>query len=717
MVRDLSRLLRPRSVAVIGGGVWCENVVQQCRAIGFRGAIWPVHPTRTEIAGAPAFEGLAGLPSAPDAVFIGVNRTLTVQLVAQLAEMGAGGATCFASGFREAQLESEDGADLQEQLLAAAKDMPVIGPNCYGFINYLDGVALWPDQHGGLQVDRGVAIVTQSSNVAINLTMQSRTLPLAYVVTVGNQAQTGLAQIGQALLDDPRVTVLGLYIEGVGDLRAFEALAAQARRMGKPIVALKTGRSPQARAGAVSHTASLAGSGAGARALFARLGVAEVTGLDAFLETLKLLHVTGALPSRRIASLSCSGGEASLMADSALDLNLEFPSLTNDQKTALRAALGPMVALANPLDYHTYIWGDVEAMTATFAALLGGDLALSCIVVDFPRADRCNPAAWDCVVTAAVAAKAGAVAAKAGAVAAKAGAVAAKAGAGASAGGHLALISSLPETMPEIVAQNLIAQGIVPLRGIESALKAIECAVFIGKTRQTSPHPLLLPGPVQISQEPRYSHILNEHTAKARLQTHGVPIPEGIFCATANMANKSAETLGFPLVLKGQGHAHKSEAGAVHLNVRSSQAVAQVIADMDSEGYLLEQMISDGVAEVLVAVLRDPAHGFVLTLGAGGVMTEILEDVSTRLVPVTAQDVRSALAELRIYPVLCGYRGSPGVNIDALIQAVLGVQSFVLETAAFLEEVEINPLICTPDRAVAVDALITLGVSNDRDTN
>ena len=154
MVRDLSRLLRPRSVAVIGGGVWCENVVQQCRAIGFCGAIWPVHPTRTEIAGAPAFEGLAGLPSAPDAVFIGVNRTLTVQLVAQLAEMGAGGATCFASGFREAQLESEDGADLQEQLLAAAKDMPVIGPNCYGFINYLDGVALWPDQHGGLQVDR-----------------------------------------------------------------------------------------------------------------------------------------------------------------------------------------------------------------------------------------------------------------------------------------------------------------------------------------------------------------------------------------------------------------------------------------------------------------------------------------------------------------------------------------------------------------------------------
>ena len=693
---DLSRLLRPRSVAVIGGGVWCENVVQQCRAIGFRGAIWPVHPTRAEIAGVPVFAGLAALPSAPDAVFIGVNRTLTVQLVAQLAEMGAGGATCFASGFREAQLESADGADLQEQLLLAAKDMPVIGPNCYGFINYLDGVALWPDQHGGLQVDCGVAIVTQSSNVAINLTMQSRALPLAYVVTVGNQAQTGLAQIGQALLDDPRVTVLGLYIEGVGDLRAFEALAVQARRMGKPIVALKTGRSPQARAGAVSHTASLAGSGAGARALFARLGVAEVTGLDAFLETLKLLHVTGALPSRRIASLSCSGGEASLMADSALDLNLEFPPLTKAQKTALRTALGPMVALANPLDYHTYIWGDVAAMTATFSALLGDDLALSCIVVDFPRADRCDPAAWDCVVTAAVAAKKGT---------------------GVQTGGRLALVSSLPETMPETVAQKLIAQGIVPLCGIESALKAIEIAADIGQMQAVPPQPLLLPEPVQMPQELRHGHILNEHSAKARLLAHGVPVPEGRFCASAKLAAQAAKTLGFPLVLKGMGHAHKSEAGAVHLNLRSSQAVAQAAADMDSNGYLLEQMVIGGVAEVLVAVLRDPAHGFVLTLGAGGVMTEILADVSTRLVPVTAQDVRAALAELRIYPVLCGYRGSLGVNIDALIQAVLGVQSFVLETAAFLEEVEINPLICTPDRAVAVDALITLGVSNDRDTN
>ena len=691
-MRDLSRLLRPRSVAVIGGGVWCENVVQQCRAIGFCGPIWPVHPTRSEIAGEVAFSELAALPDAPDAVFVGVNRMLTVQIVAQLAAMGAGGATCFASGFREAQLENKDGADLQDQLRIAAGDMPIFGPNCYGFLNYLDGVALWPDQHGGVRVDRGVAIVTQSSNVAINLTMQSRALPLAYVVTVGNQAQTGLAQIGQALLSDPRVTALGLYIEGIGDLRAFEALAGAAHRLGKSIVALKTGRSPQARAGAVSHTASLAGSDAGGRALLARLAVAEVTGLGAFLETLKLLHVTGALPSRRLASLSCSGGEASLMADCALDLNLDFPALTMAQQTALRDALGPMVALANPLDYHTYIWGDVAVMTATFAAMMSAELALSCIVVDFPRADRCDPAAWACVIAAAVAAKA-------------------------RAGGRLALISSLPETMPETVAESLMAQGIVPLCGIENALTAIENAANIGMAQAIIPQPLLLPGSMMSYGTERPSHRLNEQTAKMRLLAHGVSVPQGRFCATAEIAEQTAESLGFPLVLKGQGHAHKSEAGAVQLHLATPQAVARAAAAMDSDGYLLEQMITDGVAEVLIGVMRDPAHGFVLTLAAGGVLTEILADVATRMLPVTAQDVHSALAELRLYPVLCGYRGGPCINFDALIQAVMGVQCFVLETAAVLEEVEINPLICTPDRAIAVDALITMGVTNDRDAD
>ena len=207
-MKSLNRLFRPRTIAVVGGGDWCKLVIEQCQKMGFDGEIWPVHPKAEELAGLQAFKDVASLPGAPDATFVGVNRFATIEVVRALSERDAGGAVCFASGFLEAQAEDAEGADLQAQLLAAAGDMPFLGPNCYGFINYLDGALLWPDQHGGKRVEKGVALVTQSSNIAINLTMQMRGLPIAYVVAAGNQAQSGIAEIGEALLEDDRVTAL-----------------------------------------------------------------------------------------------------------------------------------------------------------------------------------------------------------------------------------------------------------------------------------------------------------------------------------------------------------------------------------------------------------------------------------------------------------------------------------------------------------------------------
>ena len=399
-MEPLSRLLRPSSIAVIGGGAWCANVIAECRKIGFAGPVWPVHPTKTEVAGLRAYPTIADLPEAPDATFIGVNRAASIDTLRALAARGAGGAVCFASGFREAAAETGDGAELEAELVAAAGPMRILGPNCYGFLNLLDGAALWPDQHGALRVERGVALITQSSNIAINLTMQTRGLPIAYAVTAGNQAQTGMAEIAEALLDDPRVTALGLHIEGIGDLAGFVAMAARAQALGKPIVAVKAGASDQARVAAVSHTGSLAGSDAGADALFARLGIARVSGLAELLETLKILHVVGPLGSGDIASMSCSGGEAGLMADLGARAGLNYPPLTASQHDDLRAALGPKVALANPLDYHTYIWGDEAAITRAFSAMTAPHLAMGVVVLDFPRPDRCESAAWDLVVNA-----------------------------------------------------------------------------------------------------------------------------------------------------------------------------------------------------------------------------------------------------------------------------------------------------------------------------
>ncbi|MEX1235324.1 MAG: acetate--CoA ligase family protein [Roseovarius sp.] len=676
MTRDLSRLLRPKSIAVVGGGVWCASVIEQCRRMGFDGPIWPVHPRRAEMAGLGAFPSLDDLPEVPDATFIGINRCATIDTVRSLSAMGAGGAVCFASGFREAQAETGDGDALQDQLLEAAGAMPIIGPNCYGFINYLDGALLWPDQHGGARCDRGVALITQSSNIAINLTMQARGLPLAYVATAGNQAQTGLAEIGAALLEDSRVTALGLHIEGIGDLRAFEALADRARVLGKPIVALKVGKSDQARAAAVSHTASLAGSDAGARALLRRLGVAQVASLPALMETLKLLHMAGPLGSDRIVSISCSGGEASLMADAAVGRGVTFAPLSPVQHEGLRAALGPMVALANPLDYHTFIWDDVDAMTRAFTAALAGDVALGCLVVDYPRTDRCSEAAWECTITA-------------GAATARA------------AGKPLAVVATLPENLRERIAHRLIEVGLIPLLGIDDAMTAIELAAALGLHRPAE-QPILLPGAAP------EACVLSEAESKAALAAHGVAVPqservhaEGVEAAAARAA--------FPLVLKGEGFAHKTEAGAVALNLAAPGAVIEAAARMQAPGYLLEEMITGGIAELLIGVVRDPAHGFVLTLAAGGTLTEIMKDSASLILPVSEADIIGALDSLRIAPLLAGYRGQPGVDRPAIVHAVMAVQDYITHNAHAVQEVEINPLICTATRAVAADALIRTG--------
>lgn len=671
-MKSLNRLFRPKTIAVVGGGDWCRLVIEQCQKMGFEGQIWPVHPKADELAGLQAYKDVASLPAAPDATFVGVNRFATIEVVRALSERGAGGAVCFASGFLEAQAEDAEGADLQAQLIKAAGDMPFLGPNCYGFINYLDGALLWPDQHGGKRVEKGVALITQSSNIAINLTMQKRGLPIAYVVAAGNQAQSGIAAIGEALLEDDRVTALGLHIEGFGDLRAFEALAAKARALGKPIIALKVGKSAEAQAATISHTASLAGGDAGASALLSRLGIPRLDDLPSFLETLKLLHVTGPLPSNRIASISCSGGEASLAADTGHDLPVVFPPLNETQQANLRAALGPMVALANPLDYHTYIWRDTEAMTKAWAAMMDPSLAMTLLIVDFPRADRCSAEDWDCAIEAAI-------------------------GARGATDANVAMVATLPELMPEDVAERLMAAGVVPFCGLSEALTA--CAVA-SQPQPEIAEPLMLPTPVVAPAT------VAEAEAKLRLSDYGLRVPKSIRAKSPGAARAAAADIGYPVVLKGEGVAHKTEAGAVVLGLGSGGAVSEAASSMPCERFLVEEMVSGAVAELLVGVVKDPAHGFVLTLAAGGTLTEILEDSTSLLVPASEEAVNGALDRLKVAKLLAGYRGQPAADRQAILRAVQAVQDYVQADPVGLEEIEINPLLCTPEDAMAADALM-----------
>ena len=658
-MKDLSRLLRPRSIAVLGAG-WAENVIEQCHKMGFDGPIWPVHPKRQTIGGLPAYASLADLPGPPDATFIGVNRFATIDVVRALAAMGAGGAICFASGWEEA-----GEAGLQADLIAAAGNMPILGPNCYGVINYLDGALLWPDQHGGRRVERGVALLSQSSNIVINLTMQTRALPVAYVACLGNAAQVGLAELAGALLADARVTALGLYVEGIDDAPAFAALAEAARAAGKGIVAIKSGKTELSRAAAASHTASLAGGGAASSAFLRQAGVAEVDTLPALLEALKILHVHGPGLGARLCSLSCSGGEAGLVADLAAPARVDFPPVPPAQAARLAEILGPIVTIANPLDYHTFIWGDGPRTSDVFTTMLSGYDA-GIFIIDPPRPDRCDPSSYDPALAAIAAAQA--------------------------ATGRPAFpVASLPENFDEAMAARFMAEGLVPLMGLDSALAAIAAAQCPAGAPAWRP---------VAAVAPRETRLLDEAEGKAVLAAAGIAVPRAV--TAPDLAGLRADGLTPPFALKGLGFAHKTEAGAVRLGLQSLEGQADMPG---ATGYLLEEMVTGSVAEMLLGLRRDPVYGITLTLGMGGVAAEVLADTVTLVWPLREEEIAAALRRLRLWPLLDGYRGRPRADVAALCAMAVRLGTLMAADAR-LDEIEINPVMLRAEGAVAVDALI-----------
>lgn len=659
----LERLLRPKSIAVLGAG-WAVNVIEQCRKMGFAGPVWPVHPAKSEIAGLKAYASLADLPGVPDATFIGVNRHATVEVVTELNALGAGGAICFASGWEEA-----GEPELQARLIEAAGDMPILGPNCYGVINYLDGALLWPDQHGGKRVEKGVALLSQSSNIVINMTMQKRALPVAYVACLGNAAVVGLAELAGALIADERVTAIGMYVEGIDDAAEFAELAESARAAGKGIVVIKSGKTEASRTAAQSHTASLAGGGAASSAFLKRIGVAEVNSPSELIETLKIFHANGPQIGTRICSLSCSGGEAGLVADLAVPFGIDFPAPSDVTRQRLGDILGPIVTIANPLDYHTFIWGDGPRTTDVFTTMLDAFDA-GIYIIDPPRPDRCDPSSFQPALDAIVAA-------------------------GKATGKPAFPVASLPENFDEDRAVALMDKGFATLMGLETALAAIKAAQTpIGEKDWR---------PVKPMGE-RASTMLSEADGKALLARAGVAVPCGVQAKTlAELAAKASE-LTAPLVLKGLGFAHKSEAGAVRLGLVSLEGQAEMPG---ANGYLAEEMVTGSVGEVLVGLRRDPVYGVTLTIGMGGVTAELLADTVTLVLPVSRNDVLDAFRRLRLWPLLDGYRGRGKADVPALADMAMRLAELMLEDGR-IEEIEINPVMVKPQGAIAVDALVRI---------
>ena len=693
-IRDnLKRLLAPRHVAFVGGRSMAR-ALKRCADGGYAGQMWLVNPQHDELEGVPCVRQISDLPCGPDAVFIATNRELTLACVRELAAKGAGGAICYASGFAETGAE---GQALQQQLLEAAGDMALLGPNCYGLLDYLHSCALWPVAHGGKAVERGVAVLTQSGNFAYNLSMSDRSLPVAYMASVGNQAQLGVAELMDVLLDEPRVTAIGLHLEGLKNVPAFARAAHKALEQGIPVIVLKTGVSQIGAELALSHTSSLSGSDALYDALFARLGVIRVSGPVSFVETLKAA-ACGRLPSgNSLIALACSGGDAGLIADYAERNELRLPKLDAEQTAELAQVLPSYANLVNPLDFTTAIWGDGEALNRMLDSALRTEADAAMLVLDYPA--QFTGERKECDLLLELYCQALVRHGKTGFV-----------------------TSAFPELLPAHARERLHAQGVAALQGVEDGLAAWGRIAGYQANRQA----LLALGEsalVPLCPQPLAGTgwLLNEWDSKQALRAFGLPVPNGVR-STVAQALEDAQRLGYPLVLKALSAElpHKTEAGAVALNLKDAVALTAALGNMANsigayapgvafDQVLLEPMASAPLAELIVGIKRENDFCLALVIGAGGVLVELLKDSRSLLLPTTEGAIRNALLSLRSAALLQGFRGRAPADLEALVAAIRAVADYACENAGQLLELDVNPLLVGAHGTTAVDALIRLG--------
>jgi acetate---CoA ligase (ADP-forming) len=737
-VPSIKRLLAPRTIALFGSA-WADAVQAGSKAIGFGGEVWRVHPKRASTSEVKYFRSIDELPDAPDASFVAAPAREVPNIAAGLARRGAGGFVCFASGFSETA--TDEGRKLTAELINGARNVPFFGPNCYGFLNFFDQVALWPDQVVGGRVERGVAIICQSGTLALNLLFNGRSLPIGYVLTVGNQTCLAVEDMIELLCADERVSAFGLYVEGVKDAERFVKAVSNARAAGKPVALVKAGRTEAAARTARTHTGSLAGADAVFDSFCRQAGIARCDSLATLCETLKVFHSGGPLKGRRVLVMGASGGDMAMTADASRDLGLTFPPFPPAAAARLHELLTDKVTIANPFDFHTHIWFDAPAMHSMFSTVHLAGFDATGFMIDCPPEGQADPAAYVVAIEQYIDAFPGPPA-------------------------RGAVICSLPESMPASTREMCLAAGIMPLQGQREALEALNLAGEVGETWASGAHVELrippsdahgeptAPGRAMPPREPqaavtdgsrgasgettlvgtpqaeayldttgatlspalhgRRVATLTEQAGKAALAAFGVTIPRSHVVAPENAA-MAAQDIGFPVVIKASAAhlEHKSDVGAVVINIRTAteaEAAAQCLSSL-SDQLLVEQMICDGVAEILVGVTVDPQFGQVLVVGAGGVLTELLRDSVTLLPPFTPASVEAAISRLKISKLLTGYRGKPAGDIPALVGTVLACARYAEANLSTLVELDINPVIVRPAGlgAVAVDALVRKG--------
>jgi len=685
-LKNLRRLLQPKSVALIGGTALTQSL-EILEASGFRGEIGIVNPKYPQIGGIRCVPMVADLPWAPDASFLAVNRHLTVTAVEALAAIGAGGAVCFAAGFREL---GAAGRDLERRLIEGAGDLALLGPNSNGLLNRLDGVALWPmNDHQPVRCSSGVALISQSGGVGSLLVRDRRGLAPAIIASTGNQALLGPAQWLSVLAPDPRIRAVGLFIENPGDVAGLSIAASAAQAHDLPVVALKSGRTQLGMQLAATHTGSMAGDDELFDALCERLGFVRVRSLPQMTETLKALSAWRSLKGRRVVVATSSGAACALYADAAADCGLELPSPSPEMALRLRPQLPEFAHVSNPLDHNAAYTGHVgltlenePALTDCFRTLLSDSFDVALMHSDWTDYGPQGSPVMRAWITATR-----------------------------ESGTPAALVSLMPENMSRDTQELFRSHGLAALQGLDEALFAVAAAARRGERASAvagDTGELSLPRPVALSGPRR---LWNEWDSMQWLSTYAVVFPRRERCKARDVGECAAR-VGFPVVLKAVSAAlpHKHQVGAVAVGLADGPQLhaalerisgALRVAGIEPEAFIVAEMVEDSIAELIVGVKSSAVYGHALVIGAGGIGAEQLMDSTALLLPTTTRAIRSALDRLRV-----------AKKLDAEMRAAvcdhaLAIAEFAMAHRDRLFALDLNPLIVTrAGRVVAVDALI-----------
>ena len=686
----LTPLLAPRRIAFVGASARPNtpghDMMRMIRRGGFAGVVHAVNPKAGEIEGYPCVRSLADLPAPPDLAVLAVrNERLEGALAAAIAA-GAKAAVIFASGL----LPDDGESPLAQRLarLARAAGIPICGPNCMGFYNDLDRVWVCGFPSPRQPAPGSIAFIAHSGSVFGALAHNDPRLRFALAVSPGGEATATVADYIAYAVERPEVKVVGLFLESARDPQGFARALERAAERGVPVVALKVGRTEAAAAGALTHTGALAGSDLAYSALFDRYGVIRVETLDELAATLLLLSTERRVGHGGLVAIGDSGGERELMIDLAERAGVPFAAISQATKVAIAARLEHGLEAANPLD----AWGSGADFVASFTQCLGdlladSDAALGLLNADIRDGYYLHRGFADAALAAARASDK-----------------------------IVAVVTNYTQVRHEALALELTLAGVPVLDGTANALAAVRGAFAYRDFQARSFDPPPAPPAARAADRERArarlrqgAGPLDEAESLSLLEAWGAPALPHIVATSFDEAREAAAKLGYPVACKTAeaGVLHKSDVGGVRLGLADEQALRDAYDDLAARlgpRVLIAPMAQRGV-ELSLGMIRDPQFGPVVTVGAGGVLVELLDDRRAALAPFGRATARRLLDGLKLRRLLDGYRGGGAVDMERLAEIVALFSVLAAELADLIAEIDVNPLVAGRD-IVALDALV-----------